>query len=66
MLSEEKKDEIYGKRKIDVEPVLGFLRANLHVTRMCKEQVKNEKEFALMAVNLRKYNARQAHQPIVD
>ncbi|WP_138090578.1 IS1182 family transposase [Halalkalibacterium halodurans] len=59
-LSEEKTGEIYGKRKIDVEPVFGFLKANLGFTRMSvrgKEKVKNELGFAFMAVNLRKYTA---------
>src|SRR5699024_2234101 len=52
--------EIYGKRKIDVEPVFGFLKANLGFTRMSvrgKPKVHNEMGFALMAVNLRKYTA---------
>lgn len=60
LLSEEKTGEIYGKRKVDVEPVFGFLKANLHFTRMSvrgKDKVKNEMGFALMAVNLRKYTA---------
>src|SRR5699024_1905201 len=51
---------IYGKRKIDVEPVFGFLKANLCFTRMSvrgKEKVENEIGFAFMAVNLRKYTA---------
>jgi len=59
-LSEEKTGEIYGKRKIDVEPVFGFLKANLHFTRLSvrgKGKVKNELGFAFMAVNLRKYTA---------
>ena len=59
-LSDEKTGEIYGKRKIDVEPVFGFLKANLRFTRfLCegKEKVKNELGFAFMAVNLRKYTA---------
>ena len=59
-LSEEKTGEIYGKRKIDVEPVFGFLKANLRFTRLSlrgKEKVKNELGFAFMAVNLRKYTA---------
>ncbi|WP_430735859.1 IS1182 family transposase [Gracilibacillus dipsosauri] len=62
-LSDEKTGEIYGKRKIDVEPVFGFLKANLRFTRMSvrgKEKVKNELGFALMAVNLRKYTARNS------
>jgi transposase len=60
-LSKEKTGEIYGKRKIDVEPVFGFLKANLCFTRMSvrgKEKVKNELGFAFMAVNLRKYTAK--------
>ncbi len=59
-LSEEEMGEIYGKRKIDVEPVFGFLKANLGFIRMSvrgKEKVENELGFALMAVNLRKYTA---------
>ncbi|WHX25346.1 IS1182 family transposase [Virgibacillus halodenitrificans] len=59
-LSEEKTGEIYGKRKIDVEPVFGFLKANLSFTRFSvrgNEKVKNEMGFAFMAVNLRKYTA---------
>ena len=32
-LSEEKTGSIYRKRKIDVEPVFGFLKANLSFTR---------------------------------
>ncbi|WP_246001217.1 transposase, partial [Oceanobacillus piezotolerans] len=60
-LSDEKTGEIYGKRKIDVEPVFGFLKANLGFTRMSlrgKDKVKNELGFAFMAVNLRKYTAK--------
>ncbi|MFD1708068.1 IS1182 family transposase [Siminovitchia sediminis] len=59
-LSEEKTGEIYGKRKIDVEPVFGFLKANLRFTRFSvrgKKKVNNELGFALMAVNLRKFTA---------
>src|SRR5699024_2042477 len=33
-LSNEKTGEIYGQRKIDVEPFFGFLKANLGFTRM--------------------------------
>ncbi|MBF0705016.1 IS1182 family transposase [Alkalihalobacillus hwajinpoensis] len=63
LLSDEKTGEIYGQRKIDVEPVFGFLKAILGFTRMSvrgKEKVKNEMGFALMAVNLRKYTAMNA------
>ncbi|MCM3742450.1 IS1182 family transposase, partial [Oceanobacillus luteolus] len=59
-LSDEKTGEIYGKRKIDVEPVFGFLKANLGFTRFSvrgKQKVTKELAFALMAVNLRKYTA---------
>src|SRR5699024_8158793 len=57
-LSNEETGEIYGKRKIDVEPVFGFLKANLGFTRMSvrgKSKVHNEMGFALMTVNLKKY-----------
>ncbi|MGD7045356.1 transposase, partial [Jeotgalibacillus proteolyticus] len=60
LLSEEKTGKIYGRRKIDVEPVFGFLKANLGFTRLSvrgKNRVKNELGFALMAVNLRKFAA---------
>jgi len=60
LLSEEKTGKIYGRRKIDVEPVFGFLKANLGFTRLSvrgKDRVKNELGFALMAVNLRKFAA---------
>ncbi|WP_082195245.1 IS1182 family transposase [Bacillus andreraoultii] len=59
-LSDEKTGEIYGKRKIDVEPAFGFLKANLGFTRFSvrgKQKVKNELAFALMAVNMRKVTA---------
>jgi transposase len=59
-LSDEKTGKIYGKRKIDVEPVFGFLKAILGFTRFSlrgKERVENELGFALMAVNLRKFAA---------
>src|SRR5690554_1030639 len=60
-LSEEETGDIYKKRKIDVEPVFGFLKANLSFTRFSvrgKSKVENELAFALMAVNLRKYTAK--------
>ncbi|WP_229683026.1 IS1182 family transposase [Virgibacillus oceani] len=65
-LSEKETGEIYGKRKIDVEPVFGFLKANLRFTRLSvrgKEKVENELGFAFMAVNLRKYTAMNTNQP---
>lgn len=59
-LSDDKTGKIYGQRKVDVEPVFGFLKANLCFSRFSvrgKEEVTNELGFALMAVNLRKYTA---------
>src|SRR5690625_1711068 len=59
-LSEKETGQIYGKRKIEVEPAFGFLKANLCFTRMSvrgKEKVENELGIAFMAVNLRKYTA---------
>jgi transposase len=59
-LSEEKTNSIYRKRKIDVEPVFGFLKANLRFTRFSvrgKSKVENEMGLVLMAVNLRKFTA---------
>ncbi|WP_096186249.1 IS1182 family transposase [Evansella halocellulosilytica] len=60
-LSETKTGELYGQRKIDVEPVFGFLKANLRFSRMSvrgTDKVKNELGFAFMAVNLRKYTSK--------
>src|SRR5699024_6129936 len=59
-LSEEKTNEIYRKRKVDVESVFGFLKANLGFTRFSvrsRQKVKSELVFVFMAVNLRKYTA---------
>ena len=61
-LSEEKTGEIYRQRKIDVEPVFGFLKANLGFTRFSvrgKTKVATEIGLALMATNLRKLVARR-------
>lgn len=55
-LSEPKTGEIYGKRKVDVEPVFGFLKACLRFTHFSvrgTEKVKNEIGFALLAVNFK-------------
>ena len=52
---------IYRRRKIEVEPIFGCLKANLRFTRFSvrgKSKVENEMGFALMAVNLRKYAAK--------
>ena len=59
-LSEEKTSSIYRQRKTDVEPVFGFLKANLHFTRFSvrgNSKAENEIGLALMAVNLRKFAA---------
>lgn len=59
-LSEAKAKGIYRRRKIDVEPVFGFLKTHLAFTRFSvrgKSKVNQEMGFALMAVNLRKYTA---------
>jgi len=66
-LSEKETGEIYGKRKIEVEPAFGFLKANLSFTRMSvrgNEKVENELGFAFMAINLRKYTAMNAKSSI--
>src|SRR5699024_12085938 len=60
ILSNETTRKIYGKRKIDVEPVFGFLKANLGFARFSvrnKQKVEQELGFAFMAVNLRKFTA---------
>ena len=56
-LSDENTAMIYARRKIDVEPVFGNLKANLGSTRFSvrgKEKVSIEMGLALMAVNIRK------------
>ena len=62
-LSEPETAAIYRRRKTDVEPVFGFLKANLGFTRFSvrgKTKVKIEIGLALMATNLRKYTKRGA------
>ncbi|WP_269092697.1 transposase [Enterococcus sp. BWR-S5] len=62
LLSKEKTGAFYRRRKIDVEPVFGFLKAILGFTRLPvrgKEQVKNELGFDLLVVNLRKLTVSQ-------
>lgn len=56
-LSEPETKKIYSQRKIDVEPVFGFMKAILGFTRIPIrgiEKVKRELGFVLMALNLRK------------
>jgi len=60
LLSDEKTGALYARRKTDVEPVFGYLKANSGFTRFSvrgKQRVKRELGFALMAVNLRKFIA---------
>ncbi|NKP69475.1 transposase, partial [Staphylococcus aureus] len=55
--------KIYSQRKIDVEPVFGFMKAILGFTRMSVRginKVKRELGFVLMALNIRKIAARRA------
>lgn len=61
LLCKDQTSALYKKRKTDVEPAFGFLKASLGFTRMSlrgKKKVQNELGFALMAVNLRKYTAK--------
>lgn len=63
-LSEKETGKIYDKRKINVEPVFGFLKATLGFARMSvrsKKKAENELGFAFMAVNLRKYTAKHVN-----
>ncbi|HCY7905204.1 TPA: CoA-disulfide reductase [Staphylococcus aureus] len=62
-LSEPKTKKIYSQRKIDVEPVFGFMKAILGFTRMSVRginKVKRELGFVLMALNIRKIAAQRA------
>ena len=62
-LSEPKIKTIYSQRKIDVEPVFGFMKAILGFTRMSVRGInkaKRELGFVLMALNIRKVTAQRA------
>ena len=62
-LSEPETKNIYSQRKIDVEPVFGFMKAILVFTRMSVRglnKVKRELGFVLMALNIRKVVAQRA------
>lgn len=62
-LSEPETKAIYDQRKIDVEPVFGFMKAILRFTRMSvrgMNKVKIELGFVLMALNIRKLVAHRA------
>lgn len=57
LLASEDTGDVYRRRKIDVEPAFGNLKANLGFDRFSvrgKDKVRNELGFALMATNLRK------------
>ncbi|HDJ1616464.1 TPA: transposase [Staphylococcus aureus] len=59
----QKRKKIYSQRKIDVEPVFGFMKAILGFTRMSVRginKVKRELGFVLMALNIRKITAQRA------
>ncbi len=63
-LSEPETKEIYNQRKMDVEPVFGFMKAILGFTRMSVRginKVKSELGFVLMALNIRKVVAQRAN-----
>ena len=58
----QKQKNIYSQRKIDVEPVFGFMKAILGFTRMSVRglnKVKRELGFVLMALNIRKVVAQR-------
>ena len=62
-LSELETKNIYSQRKIDVEPVFGFMKAILGFTRMSVrgiDKAKRELGFVLMALNIRKVTAQRA------
>jgi len=62
-LSELETKNIYSQRKIDVEPVFGFMKAILGFTQMSVRginKVKREIGFVLIALNIRKIAAQRA------
>lgn len=62
LLSNPTNEEIYARRKIDVEPAFGHLKACLGFTRFHVrgiDGVRNEMGLALMAANLRKLNRKK-------
>ncbi len=62
-LSKPETQKIYKQRKVDVEPVFGFMKAILGFTRMSVRglnKVKRELGFVLMALNIRKLVVRSA------
>ena len=62
-LSEPETKKIYSQRKIDVEPVFGFMKAILGFTQMSVrgiDKVKRELGFVQMVLNVRKIVAQRA------
>ncbi len=69
LLSTPETEKIYKQRKVDVEPVFGYLKAILGFTRMSlrgKSKVKRELGIALMATNIRKMVALRATKNILQ
>ena len=58
-LSEPKTKTIYSQRKIDVEPVFGFMKATRMSVRGI-DKAKRELGFVLMTLNIRKVTAQRA------
>jgi transposase len=61
LLNEEKTKAIYGKRKIDVEPVFGNIKKNMNFTRFHvrgAQKTKREMGLVFLAHNFRKLMAR--------
>ncbi|WP_239773108.1 transposase, partial [Mammaliicoccus sp. I-M36] len=68
LLSKPETEKIYKQRKIDVEPVFGYLKAILGFTRVSlrgKTKVKRELGIALMATNIRKMVALRATKNVL-
>lgn len=60
LLLEPENGKIYAQRKIDVEPVFGWMKACLHFTRyhvLGMEKVKKETGILILALNMRKLAA---------
>ena len=61
-LSDLETGRIYAQRKIDVEPVFGFMKASLGFTRYhvrTLEKVKRETGILVLAINMRKLAAQE-------
>jgi transposase len=65
LLEDSKYSKVYSRRKIDVEPTFGHLKACLGFVRFHvrgKKGVNNEMGLALMAANMRKLRIRKNHK----